>query len=1170
MRMFFRSAFLAVFVAFLCLSQAFAAITGTISGVVSDPSGAALPGITVTATNQATGVVATTVTDDKGFYSFPALAIGMYTVNVKQTGFKDYAKQDIRIDANSSVRTDIQLSLGSVTETETVTANALQVETQNTQLGEVIDSAKITGVPLNGRAFTDLLALQPGVSPYQNAGGGDTRPVSGNLDTGNQSVNGGRESSNGFMINGADANEGESNGAAIIPNLDSIEQFRIITNNFDAEYGNFSGGQINVVTKSGTNQFHGDVFNFLRNTDLDAKSYFDQTRGIYIQNIFGGVVGGPIKRNKIFFFGDYQGTKLIQGASQNYPVPSNAERSGDLSDYFNGNYQGQQVAGVGWANTLTNRLGYTVTPNEPYYTPGCASTSDCVFPNGRIPTSVWDTAAVGMLKYIPQQNNGSNYTTTALSKRLADYKGSVRIDATTRFGSLFGYYFIDSSNVSDPSQGQASPSTVAPGFTAQYIGKAQMVNLGLITTFKNNSVNNFRFAYMRIVNHNGTPKGGLGTSLGSLGFVTPWGPTGGIAPVSPALEGVPNVVFSNYSFGVPADTLGQYNNTFQVLDSYTKIVGEHTFQFGIDYHYDQINERNFYGENGAFNFNGQETGYDFADYLLGAPNSFIQASNQILDSRSHYFGAYAQDSWRATPNLTLNYGLRYEISTPWYDTQNKLEALIPGVQSVVFPGAPKGYLVPGDPGVSRTLAPIRWNNFAPRFGFAYAPSGDSWITRILGGEGKSSIRGGFGVAYTNIQDATSFLEVGDAPYGIFYSSPVPSLLNTPFIDRATGHNEGQRFPFVFPPTNVSPSNPDTTFNWNQVLPITGALFYNTKNVLPYTESFYLGLQRQLPKQTVLSVNYVGNVGRKQLTEVESNPGDAALCLQLRDSSVLAPGQTACGPGLESQVYTLANGTTVEGTRNTFGINFGSNPYMSTIGSSSYNSLQATLQHSDKYAEFLIGYTFARAFDNSSAQNDFTNPFNPGLSRGLSAFDVHHSFVASYTVPLPFDGYGKKDGLVHKTIGGWAVSGITTLATGLPVTMAETDDNSLTGANADLPNYNPRGGSLILDRNPRHSRTNPNYTYFNTNLFSVENLGQFGNSSRRFFHGPGLNHTDLALLKTFGFTESVNLQFRAEAFNVFNHAEFNNPSGNINNTSNFGMITGTKAPRIMQVALKLLF
>lgn len=1169
MRIFQRTIPLAVFLLLFCSVCVYGAITGTISGIVSDNSGAAVPGVTVTATNQETDVLLITVTDSKGFYSFPSLPVGIYTVNVQHPGFKHFAKQNIRIDANSSVRTDILLQLGTVNETEIVTADQIQVETQNTQLGEVIDSSKITSVPLNGRAFTDLLSLQPGVSPYKDTSEGGQRPVSGDLNAGNQSVNGGREASNGYMINGAYANEGVFNGAAIIPNLDSISQFRIITNNFDAEYGNLSGGQVNVVTKSGANIFHGDVFDFLRNTDLDARNYFAGQRGAFIQNIFGGVLGGPIKRERVFFFGDFQGTKQIQGATQHYVVPSATNRNGDFSDSTDSllssdpNNGGLGVQGNGWANTLSQRLGYTVTAGEPYYTDGCTSTADCVFPNAKIPATAWDSPAAKLLKYIPQQNTaGGYYSTAAYSERLADYKGSIRIDTNTRYGNVFGYYFLDDFSLNNPYYGVSSP-----GFDALNKGRGQMANLGLTTTFKNNSVNDFRFAYVRDVNLLGLPQGGVGTTLASLGFVAPWGATGGVGAINGAFEGVPNISLNNFSFGVPADTLRQYNNSFQWIDNYTKVVGSHTLKFGADYHYDQINERNYYGENGSFSFNGQETGNDFADFLLGAPNNFIQASLQLLDSRSHYFGLYGQDSWRVNDTLTLNLGLRYEVSTPWYDTQNKIEAIIPGVQSVLFPGAPKGYLVPGDPGVPRTLAPIRWDNFAPRIGFAYTPRGEGWISKFTGGRGKSSIRGGYGIFYTNIQDATGFVEVGDAPYGLFYSSPTPPQFSTPFIDRATGNNEGQRFPFHFPPTNVSAKNPDTSFDWASVEPISGSLVFDVRNVLPYVESFYLSMQRELPLHTIFSLGYIGNVGRKLLTVEESNPGDPALCLQLSQPAALAPGQTTCGPGLETSVYTRANGTTVQGTRTILGIDFASNPYMRTAASSSYNSFQASLQHSDSHADFLIGYTFGRSFDNSSAQSEQTNVFNPSLSRGLSNFDVQHNFVASYTIPMPFEGYLPKQGVLKQVAGGWAVSGITTLATGLPITLSENDDRSLTGTSADLPNYDPTAGRLLLNTNPRSGKA-----YFNADLFSLENLGSFGNSRRRFFHGPGINNTDLALLKIFNITEATKLQFRAEAFNVFNHAQFTNPSGNVNNSGvgGFGYVTGARDPRIMQVALKLLF
>ena len=1185
---------------------AWAGITGSISGTVTDPSGAVLSGVTVTVTSLATNVQGTTVTDAKGFYSFPALNVDKYTVTVNQPGFKNFVESGVQINANSAISIDIKLQVGQVTNTITVQSDTLQVETQSTQMGDVIEGSTITSVPLNGRSYIDLLALQPGVSPYSGddtAGGTVAAPISGNLTNGTQSINGGRPEANGFMVNGADAEEGLHNGAAIVPNLDSIAEFRIITNNFNAEYGNYSGGQINVVTKSGSNQFHGDLFDFLRNTDLDARNYFSPSRGVFIQNQFGGTFGGPIRKNKVFFFVDYQGTKQILGATQNYPVPSVPDRGGTLSDQAsafatgtdsNGNPIANPVNGATWAATLQTRLGsgYTVNAGEPYYytagmvnpasidpstgagvqyTANCTSNNPvtgCVFPNAFIPQVAWDPVAVNTLKYIPSPNgsntSGPTYSTSAFNETLSDNKGGFRIDATLHKHSLFGYYFADKYTVANPYE-----SVNVPGFTADTSGLSQMINLGLTTTINNFTVNDARIVYLRNVNLIGTPVEGLGVSLAALGFNTPWNSTGGLGNVSASLTGVPNISFNNYSFGVPSTTFDQHNNTFQIIDNLTRILGTHSFQFGGDFHYDQINLNGFTAENGQFGFTGQETGLDFADFLIGAPSSFIQGSPDIEHTRSRYYGVYAQDSWRARPTLTLNYGLRWEASMPWYDTRNFIETLLVGEQSQIFPGAPAGLVLPGDPGVPRTLAPTRYTNFAPRFGLAYSPgASDGVLAKILGGPGNTSIRAGYGLFYQSIQQADTEQEIGDAPYGFYFQAPALTGFASPFIARQTGLLIPSDFPFEFPPTNVSPKNPDTSFPWPLVEPITGGNYFNPKNVLPYSQDFELSLQRQFGPATVVSLSYVGTVGRHLLTFIESNPGEQALCLELSNPANLAPGSPTCGQSGENGVYTLKNGTVINGTRAPFGPNFGSNAYMESIAASSYNSLQASLQHRDKYENFMLAYTWAKSIDNGSGALDATNPYNPALTRGLSIYDVPQAFVASYTVQLPFNSWlGDR---AKRLTAGWAVSGITTLAKGEPIQLSETDDNSLSGtflAPVDVPSYADNGSKLYADRNPRHG--NP---YFNPDYFVEEPLGQIGNAMRRFFAGPGLNNSNLALLKDTKITETKAVEFRAEAFNVFNHAQFNNPSGDFNNSGlgGFGYVTAARDPRIMQLALKLLF
>src|SRR6516225_8353859 len=390
---------------FVLVAVSWAGITGSISGVITDSSGAVVSGAKVVATNPQTGISSSVTSDAKGFYSVTALAVGDYTLEITVPGFKTYKRTGIRVDANSAVRTDATLEVGTVSEKVEVSADAVHVETQTTQMGEVIGSKSIAAMPLNGRAFTDLLALQPGVSPYTatdtNTPGISDRPVDGGLNSGNQSVNGQRETANGFMVNGSNVEEGKNNGAAIIPNLDSIEEFRIITNNFDAEYGNYSGGQINVVTKSGTNKFHGSGFEFLRNTALDAKNYFAASTDatpVFRQNQFGGTFGGPIKRDKTFFFVDYQATRQAQAPTVFTPMPSAANFGGDFSD--SADSMSNSLNGPGFADLLNTRMNLppgTLFDGEPYFFDGCADQTECVFPGALIPKSAWSPVATNMV-----------------------------------------------------------------------------------------------------------------------------------------------------------------------------------------------------------------------------------------------------------------------------------------------------------------------------------------------------------------------------------------------------------------------------------------------------------------------------------------------------------------------------------------------------------------------------------------------------------------------------------------------------------------------------------------------------------------------------------------------------------------------------------------------------
>lgn len=1192
-----------------------AVVTASISGTVTDSSGAAVSGAEVVVTNVATGVVKTQHTNGSGYYSFQELALGTYTVDVQNAGFKAYRQTGVVLDVNDVRVIDVSLQVGQATEKVEVASDALHVETSSTQLGEVISGKEMTDVPLVTRSYTDLLALQPGVvgtasgltGAYAGAfiSAGFAVPlVSGAENSGALSVNGARESANGFILNGILVQETGYSGAGAVPNLDSIAEFRIVTNNPDAEYGNYSGGQINVVTKSGTNSFHGNAFEFLRNTDFDAANYFDPNgqRGVYHQNQFGGTIGGPIKKDKVFFFFDYQGDRVEQPLTVVVPgAPTAATEAGNFTGILSsltGSVNGQV-----WATQLNTQLGLpagTIKPGEPYFTPACANTTQCVFPNGQLATSAFSPIAQNLLKFIVPENGGLNaalgtgtYTPPGQSSSLNDNKLSGRVDASTGLGYLTGYYYFDRYTSVNPYW--ASNAPLYPGFSVAGTGQTSNINLGDTKTLGATSVNEFRVGYFRTNVIFNKPLGGTGTSLADLGFASGANGAPGILPANPSVEGVPEIDFNNFVIGVPSRPNQLVDNIIQVLDNFSKVVGTHTIKVGGEYHHNRLEENLSNVANGNFffgsTFSGQasETGSDFVDFLLGAPSQFVQGQAFPSYGRSFYFGLYGQDSWRINKNLTLNYGLRYDVSSPWSEKNNQIQTLILGEQSVVFPGSPQGWVFPGDPGVPTSLAPTRWNNFAPRIGLAYSPGEhDGILGKLLGNPGSTSIRAGFAQIYTTFEGATDFNEIGDAPFGDFTVQGEPAFA-TPFTTRATGTSITNFFPVLVPPQHFSASNPASGPPYDTLLNFLGAFgtigsspAFNNKNKLPYAINYELSIQRQLTHEDLITLSYVGTQGHHLLSSISANPGIPSLCLQLRAEGAVQVGttNTPCGPGGENNVYALPGpgGALTAGTRGPFStpyrntlvdgqavVPFGNDSYFSTIGNSAYNSAQIDYRHTSHRAQILLAYTFSKSLDDASGYGEQINPYNPKLSRGLSAFDATHNFVISYSYNLPLDKLSGPKRLTN----GWQISGITHFATGLPVTLVETDDQSLEGTGSGgpitLPADTPDFVGPLNITNPR----NVGGQFFSPAAFTSSALGLEGNADRRFFHGPGENNFDFALLKRTQITERVDLQFRAELFNMFNHAQFITPSG-ILGTSGFGQITAAQAPRIGQLSLKLNF
>ena len=497
-------------------------VTGSISGTVRDSSGAVIPDVSVEARNTQTGVAQTIQTDSVGFYNFPALAVGQYDVSFEKSGFVAYRQTGLVIDVDTALRVDAVLQVGLQKQEVTVIAAAAQVDTRTQQTGEVISGTEMEDLPLNGRAYTDLLALQPGVVPFNLSQYGTLSP-SNSLNNGVLVMSGQRDVQNGFMVNGANTVEGNEGGTTVIPNLDSIAEFRIILSNAGAEYGNYSGGQVNVVTKSGANQFHGDAFEFVRNSDFDSRYFYSADRGVLHQNQFGATGGGPILRNKVFFFLDYQGTRNVQGADTGkILVPSAADKTGNLLDQAGiianteaqalaaGNPNVNKVGSAYFANLLNTRMGLpagTITSGEKYF---CTNSSPtCVFPGYVIPQSAWDSPSKSTLALIPDPNTPDGYfSSSALPALLNDDKSGARIDANTRIGMISGYWHYNPWTNSTPYNPSWGGSNV-PGFPSVTAGKAQLFTFAITTPFAGTSVNQFTASYMRNHNIQGTsPKPG--------------------------------------------------------------------------------------------------------------------------------------------------------------------------------------------------------------------------------------------------------------------------------------------------------------------------------------------------------------------------------------------------------------------------------------------------------------------------------------------------------------------------------------------------------------------------------------------------------------------------------------------------------------------------------------
>ena len=1246
---------------------------GRINGRVTDPSGAVVPDATVTLINESTGVTTHTQSSKSGDYSFPTVAIGTYTIEFEATGFKKLTRKQVALDLNQTLTVNGTLELGSATETVEVSSEAPLVDTSSTQLGATVDALMATQLPLNTRDTYQLLQLQPGV--MSNVGGSNSIAY-GSDQPGVVSVNGGRGRSNNFNVNGGDANDLFANLPTVQPSPDSISEFRVLTNTFDAEYGRNSGAVINVVTKSGTNEFHGNAFEFFRNSVLNAQGYFNVVKPQFQQNQFGGTFGGPIKKDRAFFFLSYEGRRIKQGIpSAQFQVPDQAQRGGDFSAFtggFTGYINDQAVA-----DALNARPGCTsAIAGNGGQTPAAGVFYSAIFPAPAnfIPPACMDPTAVALMKlYVPLPNQPGNYFQSVPNQIVNGDQGSAKFDyRLTNNQNLNVYYYINDSLTNQAfSFFQAAGANVA-GFGAAVPTTVQQLNIAHIWTISNSLVNEARFTYMREnqigfqepARTNLVQDSCQGLVPASQCFGDPNNPSSGITPgLGKNYEGVPFIVVPG-SFNIGNNFEGQLpqiGNSYVWADNLSKQLGAHALKFGFDIRYMQFNQTLYYNVNGYFQYNNTDlnspnlpdpingTNY-IPDFLLGLPYSYSQGSAQAEHVRNNAYYLFGQDSWRIKPNVTLNYGLRWELDTPLADILGHVQTYRPGQATTQYPcqlnpnnplvqvyGStdcsvngpanalnPLGLVVPGDKGIPPGMTQTYYKAWAPRIGIAWSPSASKgWLHKITGDPGTLTIKTGFGLFYNPIEQLVLEQFGAEPPFGgsnTIYSTN----FNTPFVDQT-----GKQYPNPF--NGIISPKPGTPIDWSTYRPI--LLYGDLQPHLrtQYSEQYNLTIQRALGKDMMMQVGYVGSQGHRLLVSHDINYGNTQSCLDLmnlsaynNDSSYTcsqnssdnayyipptatlpanftlhvpyggpggAPFVLSGGPNGTPVSAVAPSGITLVGLRRyssplcqpltgtgcpADGIPVFSNIFAEdTIGNSNYNSFQAMVQRNfSRGLQFQVAYTWAKSFDQGSTFEGELNPVDPRLSYALSEFDARQRLVVNGYWQFPVPQY---QGAKGAFLDGWAMSGIFTLQSGFPIRItAGGQDNELNASfffeSAGQPNQ-------MMPFKTRSPQANGN-SYFDPNTFSIDQnsinyltgqilLGTYGNTARTVCCGPGIANFDMTLEKSTKIGERVNTLFRVDFFNMFNHTQFYNPVGDAT-SSQFGQVTTTRDPRLIQFALKVSF
>jgi carboxypeptidase family protein/TonB-dependent receptor-like protein len=1176
--------------------------TGTIVGTIRDPSGAMVAGAQVTVRDVDRGSSFVTTSNDAGEYVASPLRIGRYTVSVEKAGFKTAVAGPIELKVQDRIAVDLTLQVGVATEKVSVNATAVRLETESSDLGQVVDSRRVSTLPLNGRNYAQLAQLGAGVAPSE--------PGSRVSASYGFSANGARALQNNFLLDGVDnnANLGDvlnESAYVIQPSVDAIAEFKVQTNSYSAEFGRGNGAILNAVIKSGTNNMHGDVYEFLRNEYFDAANSTLKQQGFgrepYKQNQFGATFGGPIIKNRTFFFADYEGLRIREGLILNGTIPTQDMITGNFSSLLtstpvfasdvNGNATGQIARDCSGNSTFVGELFNARMTQASNLNPNGFCGVPIGVDTGGNPTNTFNTpgqtsidplAAKLAALYPPTNTNNPNFNYLALPVQQTTRNNfDIRVDHkfSENDNSFYRFSYEDQPRFIPAPFGNALDG--GNFFSGDEDNSYRSVASSETHMFNPHLVNEFRLGYNRINSHRFQTNSNVNVAS-QLGFPgVPFGPNNG---------GLPNITFSDgSSIGIGSSGFLpsiEKQNSWVFTDNLTKIAGRHSLKFGAEVRLEQFTIFQPSASRGSMNFGTEFTsnpaapieftaandntsgvpgGNGFASFLLGIPDGGSIVNLHNIDYRRQIYAGYVQDDWKVSSRLTLNLGLRYEMFSSIKEHHNEQATFDFATGTLIVPKGVTATLTPtlsaqipvsatGTPG----LVPPDLNNFAPRIGFAYKLAD------------KLVLRSGYGIFYGGQENGP-------------FSNPSPGF-NPPFFvtqsfnmpcTQGIANPAGAGVDCSIPGLNVLSQG----FPANALVDPNTPILYSIDPHIrtPYNQQWHLGFQYQLPADTVLEIAYAGSRGLKLFTFYNGNqalpatdPQFASLCNQPTANPPVTPANCPTAP------------------RRPFPAVDSSIALFRSDGFSNYHSLQARLEKQFSHGlQFEASYTYSHALDDASSaslgsgnQGDFRLRTQPQAEYGNADFDVRHRFVVSYIYELPFGKdktfWKNASGAMNQIISGWQMAGIVSASTGNWFTPTDISSNLST---SDC------GGTVAISCIRPNRIGNPNTapcvpgTAFNTCAF-VSNavLGSFGNAGRNIILGPGFQNWDVSLFKTFPIREEKRVEFRAEFFNAWNHAnpEFTNPdtvaenTGTELGTSAYGFTAFTRPPRRVQFALKFYF